>query len=219
VYIYLLKNFGDVFMVIEGEEIINSAMEATKLVDKNLNELKVIIQNFTVKLNEKDQEIRVREAKIQELENARREKEAQIEKLVKELEISKEKVSKSEDEIRKLEKSNMEMKQELQGIQEQFSKISEMYRELSKKKDEAIGIRELLTIYVTLLEQVFAGMPHAKILWLLHGAKNTLKREELVKTSGVQPAVILKSIYDLQNANLVTYDMNSQNVTLIKKLY
>ncbi len=206
-------------MVIEGEEIINSAMEATKLVDKNLNELKVIIQNFTVKLNEKDQEIRVREAKIQELENARREKEAQIEKLVKELEISKEKVSKSEDEIRKLEKSNMEMKQELQGIQEQFSKISEMYRELSKKKDEAIGIRELLTIYVTLLEQVFAGMPHAKILWLLHGAKNTLKREELVKTSGVQPAVILKSIYDLQNANLVTYDMNSQNVTLIKKLY
>ena len=206
-------------MVIEGEEIINSAMEATKLVDKNLNELKVIIQNFTVKLNEKDQEIRVREAKIQELENARREKEAQIEKLVKELEISKEKVSKSEDEIRKLEKSNMEMKQELQGIQEQFSKISEMYRELSKKKEEAIGIRELLTIYVTLLEQVFAGMPHAKILWLLHGAKNTLKREELVKTSGVQPAVILKSIYDLQNANLVTYDMNSQNVTLIKKLY
>jgi predicted RNase H-like nuclease (RuvC/YqgF family) len=206
-------------MVIEGEEIINSAMEATKLVDKNLNELKVIIQNLTGKLNEKDQEIRVREAKIQELENARREKEAQIEKLVKELEISKDRVSKNEDEIRKLEKSNMEMKQELQGIQEQFSKISEMYRELSKKKEEAIGIRELLTIYVTLLEQVFAGMPHAKILWLLHGAKNTLKREELVKTSGVQPAVILKSIYDLQNANLVTYDMNSQNVTLIKKLY
>ncbi|MBS7251414.1 MAG: hypothetical protein KIH08_12630 [Candidatus Freyarchaeota archaeon] len=206
-------------MVFEGEEVINSAMEATKLVDKNLNELKAIIQSLTGKLDEKDQEIKVREAKIQELESAKREKEAQIEKLVRELEISREKVSKSEDEVRRLEKSNMEMKQELQGIQEQFSKISEMYRELSKKKDEAIGVRELLTIYVTLLEQVFAGMPHAKILWLLHGAKHTLKREELVKTSGVQAAVILKSIYDLQNANLVTYDMNSQDVTLIKKLY
>ncbi|MEM2135312.1 MAG: hypothetical protein QW261_07095 [Candidatus Jordarchaeaceae archaeon] len=206
-------------MVIEGEEVIKSAMEATKLVDKNLSELKVIIQNLTNKLSEKDQEIKVREAKIQELESAKREREAQIEKLVRELEISREKVSKSEDEVRRLEKSNMEMKQELQGIQEQFSKISEMYRELSKKKDEAIGVRELLTIYVTLLEQVFAGMPHAKILWLLHGAKRTLKREELVKTSGVQAAVILKSIYDLQNANLVTYDMNSQDVTLIKKLY
>jgi len=94
-----------------------------------------------------------------------------------------------------------------------------MYSELSKKKDEAIDVRELLTIYVTLLEQVFAGMPHARVLWLLHGAKTTLTRDEITKTSGFQPAVILKSIFDLQNSKLVQYDTNSQDVKLIRKLY
>ncbi|MGQ9721948.1 MAG: hypothetical protein ACUVXA_11570 [Candidatus Jordarchaeum sp.] len=206
-------------MVIEGEANISSAIEATKLVEETLNEVKVTIENLTNKLKEKEQEIKAKEAKTQELEATKKEKEARIETLTKELETAKEKSSRSEDEVRKMELENIKMKQELQGIQEQMSKISEMYREMSKKKDEAIDVRELLTIYVTLLEQVFAGMPHAKVLWLLHGARSNLSREELTKTSGVQPAVVLKSIHDLQHAKLVQYDMSNQNVKLLRKLY
>jgi uncharacterized phage infection (PIP) family protein YhgE len=174
-------------MVIEGEPSINSAIDATKLIDKTLNQVKN-------KLGEKDAELGRLRAEIESLK-------------------------KMEKKNVEMEKENIAMKNELQGIKDQLSKISTMYSELSKKKDEAIDVRELLAIYVTLLEQVFAGMPHARVLWLLHGAKNTLTRDEITKTSGFQPAVILKSIFDLQNSKLVQYDTNSQNVRLIRKLY
>lgn len=185
-------------MVIEGEEIINSLIDANKLIDRTLNQVKTI-------LGEKDAEIgRLR---------------TEIENLNKKITEQKQEKERSEEEIRKIESENIEMEKELQGIKDQLSKISTMYSDLSKKKDEAINVRELLTIYVTLLEQVFAGMPHAKVLWLLHGAKNILSRDELTKTSGFQPAVVLKSIHDLNNSKLVQYDMNTQNVTLLRKLY
>lgn len=227
-------------MFIEGEANIDSAIEATKLIDNTLSQVKNNIQNITNQLKEKDeevqklkteienlnkktteqkQELETKDAKTKELETTIKEKEAKVETLTKGLETAKETSSRSEEEIRKMEKENLEMKTELQGIQEQLSKISSMYSELSQKEDDAIDVRELLTIYVTLLEQVFAGLPHAKVLWFLHGAKNQLKRDELTKTSGFQPAVVLKSIYDLQQAKLVQYDMNTHDVKLLRKLY
>lgn len=206
-------------MVIEGEANLDSAIEATKLIDNTLNQVKNNFQSITNQLKEKDEELQRLKTELENLNKKIGEQKQEIETLTKDLETAKEKSSRSEEEIQKMEKENIEMKRELSGIQEQLSKISEMYRELSHKKDEAIDVRELLTIYVTLLEQVFAGMPHAKVLWLLHGAKSTLNRNELTKTSGVQPAVILKSIHDLQQAKLVQYDMNSQDVKLLRKLY
>lgn len=213
-------------MVIEGEANLDSAIEATKLIDNTLNQVKNNFQSITNQLKEKDEELQRLKTELENLNKKIGEqkqeietKETKIETLTKDLETAKEKSSRSEEEIQKMEKENIEMKRELSGIQEQLSKISEMYRELSHKKDEAIDVRELLTIYITLLEQVFAGMPHAKVLWLLHGAKSTLNRNELTKTAGVQPAVILKSIHDLQQAKLVQYDMNSQDVKLLRKLY
>lgn len=206
-------------MVIEGEANLDSAIEATKLIDNTLNQVKNNFQSITNQLKEKDEELQRLKTELENLNKKIGEQKQEIETLTKDLETAKEKSSRSEEEIQKMEKENIEMKRELSGIQEQLSKISEMYRELSHKKDEAIDVRELLTIYITLLEQVFAGMPHAKVLWLLHGAKSTLNRNELTKTSGVQPAVILKSIHDLQQAKLVQYDMNSQDVKLLRKLY
>lgn len=206
-------------MVIEGEANLDSAIEATKLIDNTLNQVKNNFQSITNQLKEKDEELQGLKTELENLNKKIGEQKQEIETLTKDLETAKEKSSRSEEEIQKMEKENIEMKRELSGIQEQLSKISEMYRELSHKKDEAIDVRELLTIYITLLEQVFAGMPHAKVLWLLHGAKSTLNRNELTKTAGVQPAVILKSIHDLQQAKLVQYDMNSQDVKLLRKLY
>jgi len=228
------------FMITEGEQQIDSAIEAVGLIDKTLKEVRDTIQNITNQLREKDeelkhyrteieelnkkineqqQELEAKDKSIKELETGIKEKEEEIEALTKDLEAVKERSAKREEEIRKMEEENREMKKELQGIQEQLSKISSMYQELSKQKEEAINVRELLTIYVTLLEEVFAGLPHARILWLLHGARNVLTREELTKTSGFQPATVLKSIYDLQSAKLVEYDMDTQNVKLIRKLY
>ena len=93
-----------------------------------------------------------------------------------------------------------------------------MYQEISKEKTEVKNISNLLKIYVTLLEEVFYGRPHARILWLLHETKETMTREELNKTLGFQPAVILRAIQELRNAGLVSYNEDTGEVVLKKRI-
>jgi predicted RNase H-like nuclease (RuvC/YqgF family) len=123
------------------------------------------------------------------------------------------------EEIRKLRESNAAMSSKLKDIEDQMSRLSKTYQELAGKQVEAVDVRELLAIYVTLLEQVFEGRPHAKILWLLHGQKQKMTRAEINKSSGVQPAIVLKSIYDLASANLIHYDEDSQELSIKRRLY
>jgi hypothetical protein len=124
-----------------------------------------------------------------------------------------------EEEINRLKTENTQMSTKLKDIEDQLNKISKTYQELSGKFTEAVDVRQLLTIYVTLLEEVFEGRPHAKILWLLHGQKPVLTREEINKSSGFQPAIVLKSIHDLANADLIDYNDTAQELSLKRKLY
>jgi predicted RNase H-like nuclease (RuvC/YqgF family) len=134
-------------------------------------------------------------------------------------EDSRSELDSKDDNLRRLREENAAKASQLKEIEDQMAKISKTYQELAGKQTEAVDVRELLTIYVTLLEQVFEGRPHAKILWLLHGKKAVLTRSEINKTSGFQPAIVLKSIFDLANANLINYNENTQELSLKRKLY
>jgi predicted RNase H-like nuclease (RuvC/YqgF family) len=134
-------------------------------------------------------------------------------------EDSRSELDNKDDNLRRLREENAAKASQLKEIEDQMAKISKTYQELAGKQTEAVDVRELLTIYVTLLEQVFEGRPHAKILWLLHGKKTVLTRSEINKTSGFQPAIVLKSIFDLANANLINYNENTQELSLKRKLY
>jgi predicted nuclease with TOPRIM domain len=134
-------------------------------------------------------------------------------------ENSKTQLDAKDEELNRLKQENNGMASKLKDIEDQMNRISKTYQELSGKFTEAVDVRELLTIYVTLLEQVFEGRPHAKILWLLHGKKAVLTRDEINKSSGFQPAIVLKSIYDLANTNLINYNDNTKELSLKRKLY
>ncbi|MHA1505669.1 MAG: hypothetical protein ACTSR0_00545 [Candidatus Asgardarchaeia archaeon] len=124
-----------------------------------------------------------------------------------------------EGEISKLRQENDKLNRELSMISEQLKRISSLYQEVSKEKEDVSNMRDLLSIYITLLENVFYGKPHARVLWLLHGAKSIMKRSEIVEASAFQPAVIRKAIFDLANAGLVDYDQAKDVVSLKKKLF
>nr|MDO8099396.1 hypothetical protein [Candidatus Njordarchaeota archaeon] len=141
------------------------------------------------------------------------------EKLGKALDVVKETEESKGAEIRKLRESNATMTSRLKDIEDQMGKLSKTYQELVGRRTEAVDVRELLAIYVTLLEEVFEGRPHAKILWLLHGKKATMTRVEINNTSGVQPAIVLKSIHDLANAGLINYNENTQELSVKRRLY
>ena len=163
------------------------------------------------KLKEKEEEVKRLSERVASLEDENR-------KLEQELKITRENLSNVEKSKKEVEEENKKLKDELNKISEQLEKISKMYGELTRERERVESVRELLTIYVTLLETVFAGMPHARILWLLHGVPK-MKRAEITKASGFEPAVVLKSIHDLERAGLVRFNRQKDEVHLLRKLF
>lgn len=112
-----------------------------------------------------------------------------------------------------------ELRKEMDEINEQLGRVSELYREASAEKEalaEKVDVSDLLAIYITLIETVFYGKPHARILYTLHDVKTAITRKNITSSTGIQPAAVLKAVHDLVAADLVSYDEDSQDVKLTK---
>ena len=115
-----------------------------------------------------------------------------------------------------------ELRQEMDEINAQLSRVSELYREASAEKEalqEKVDVSDLLAIYITLIETVFYGKPHARILYTLHDVKSAITRKNIASSTGIMPAAVLKAVHDLAAADLVSYDDETQEVALKKDIF
>ncbi|UJG43242.1 MAG: hypothetical protein K9W46_12825 [Candidatus Heimdallarchaeum endolithica] len=141
-----------------------------------------------------------------------KDKEAEIEKLSTE---TKEKLEK----VNELEQKNKEYEEKLNNLEESMSKFRTMYEEIAAEKAKEMDIEELLAIYSILFENVFAANPHTKIILLLQGTdKEEWTREEIVKTTGITPAAVMKALYDLRNNGIVDIAEDNKTVRLVQRL-
>ena len=136
----------------------------------------------------------------------------QLEK--KEQELN-EREAKLEESLKKSDK----LQEEYLSVQTELNKISSLYKDLQGQKLDTTNVRKILSIYVSLLEKVFQGRPHAQILFLLHGEQNRMSRQDLTKATGFEAAVVLHSIHELHCANLIDYNVEIGVVTLKDRLY
>ncbi|MFX0113251.1 MAG: hypothetical protein ACFFB3_01760 [Candidatus Hodarchaeota archaeon] len=132
---------------------------------------------------------------------------------------SKTKVVSLEESLSKVTQERDRLKTELNAIQDQLGRLSSLYEEASKEQKETQDLSELLGIYITLLEEVFAGRPHAKILYLIHGDKEVWTRGELNKSTGFEPVAILHALHELAAAELIHYDEESNEIRVTKRIY
>ncbi len=154
-------------------------------------------------------------------------------KIIKENEELKEQLNKKEEEIKeiktqyeetnssieKIKEQNKEYEEKLAKVEENMKKFREMYEELASEKAKEIDVEELLAIYSILFENVFAANPHTKILLLLQGTdKKEWTRGEIVKTTGIAPAAVLRVLYDLRNNGIIELDDDNKTVRLVQKL-
>ena len=225
----VLQGLSEIENVLKGAKVLVEELNTVKSENK---QLKNEIANLKNKLSEFEERVEKLKTENLGLKNTLESKEVEInrlneevssltsknKKLREELELSEKRFSEMDEYKRKLEEENKKLKGELDKISEQLEKISQMYKEIAGERERVEDIKELLTIYVTLLETVFAGMPHAKVLWLLHGVPR-MRRSEVTKAAGFEPAIILKSIYDLERAKLVEYNRDKDEIHLVRKLY
>ncbi len=118
-----------------------------------------------------------------------------------------------------LQKERDELRKEMDDITGQLTRVSELYRDASAEKEslqEKVDVSDLLAIYITLIETVFYGKPHARILYTLHDVKTAITRKNITSSTGIQPAAVLKAVHDLVAADLISYDEESQDVSLTK---
>jgi len=188
------------------------------------------------KLSSESEELRASKREAEEKAWAAEEKVTeianQLEKVKSDLNMAEEEAanlrSKAEDAetakgeaVSALQAERDELRREMDEIQEQLGRVSELYREASAEKDalqEKVDVSDLLAIYITLIETVFYGKPHARILYTLHDVKTAITRKNLVSSTGIQPAAVLKAVHDLANADLVSYNDDTQDVELTKDI-
>lgn len=177
------------------------------------------IQKIVKDMNEElleEQELRATaDARVEELSNELQLKIATIERLERTIN----ELKTTADETTDLKTKNKALQAELDAIQTQLEKMSETYKELVSEQEASIPVQELLALYIALLEDVFYAQPHAKTLFLLHGRKKEMTRDEIVKTAGHEPTAIRKALGDLSRANLIDYDVEAGKASLKKRLY
>jgi hypothetical protein len=140
-------------------------------------------------------------------------------KMREELEEKERMLSEREEKLNQAQLAQQQLTFEYMSLENEFKKISDLFKEMSDKQDTSLDVKQLLGIYIALLEKVFAGQPHAKILYLLHGDKSTMTREELTKTTGFAPAIVLHSLHELNRAELVKYDVEDDRAELVNRIF
>ncbi len=212
------------------EKLKDSLQKSIAIADE---ENKTKLMELTQKINEMNNIVAKKDTEFRNSEEEKNRLKQEIESIKQEVESARQEVKNKDDELnavsvkleelqnekQKAESEDAKMKEEYLAVQDQLKKLSGMYQELSAKQDDAVNIREILSVYIVLLEEVFQGKPHVRILFMLHGDKPQLSRQEIVKAGGFQPAAVLHSIHDLAGANLVKYDMDNDTVELVRKIF
>ncbi|UCH05570.1 MAG: hypothetical protein JSW05_05245 [Candidatus Thorarchaeota archaeon] len=155
-----------------------------------------------------------------ELESTKESLDAKLKTAEEEIEALKSDTAKDE-EIETLRKERDELQAEMDEITGKLERVSELYRETAAEKDklqEKVDVSDLLAIYIVLIENIFGGKPHARVLYTLHNTKTAITRKNIESSTGIMPTAVIKAIHDLRNADLVSYDEESQEVKLIKEI-
>lgn len=171
------------------------------------------IKRLSISKIEESQMVSDRSSMLQQVDELR----TRIEGLLDDLD----KAGQSSRALEDVTKERDELKSEMSQITEQLQRVSELYREASAEKDklkEKVDVSDLLAIYITLIETVFGGKPHARVLYTLHNTKTAITRKNLESSTGIMPTAVIKAIHDLRNAQLVSYDDETQEVKLIKDI-
>jgi DNA repair exonuclease SbcCD ATPase subunit len=175
--------------LLEGEK--NQLEEATKMLEGDKKQLELEKTNL--------------ESEKNKLEEATKQ-------LEKEKQERDQKIGSLSEEQKRLLKEYASLKVELK----KFAKIAE---ESQDAEFDFGRIKALLSITMLLIEEIWSGQPHYRILLTLHGDKEKMSREQIKNTTGIAGAMVLRAVHELAKIGVLEYDEDTATVTLKKRLF
>ncbi len=218
-------------------DIIDGTLEAVKNIFTQFTDVLKTAKNELITL-EKDKSLLSNDKQQLEGEKDQLEEEKiKLESVKKKLEQDKIQLEqdkrKLEEETKQLEKEKQERDQKIGILTEEQMKLLDEYEKLKVELKKFVKIAEeqeeaefnfdrikaLLSIYRVLLEEIWQGQPHFRILLTLHGDKEEMSREEIKTTTGISGAMVLRAIHELANVYLLEYDEDKDMVKLKKRMF
>ncbi|MFX0188600.1 MAG: coiled-coil domain-containing protein [Candidatus Hodarchaeota archaeon] len=189
--------------------------DTLKIIDETISAVKGI-PNILGAAKQKLIEIRNERDKLErektQLELDKKKLEQETKKLAKEKQERDEKIGEMTEE-------QMRLLDEYKKVKEELRKFARIAAEMEEQELDFDRIQALLSIYTVLLEKIFQGQPHFRILLTLHGDKEEMSREEIKNTTGIQGAMVLRAVQELDKVDLVDYDIETNLAKLKKRLF
>ena len=224
-----------------------SEKKTLEIIDDTLHSVSENFQNFIDVLETAKNELIILEKDKEELSQEKELLEGekdQLEEATKMLEGDKKQLelekTNLESEKIKLEEATKLLKKEKQERDQKIGSLSEEQKRLLKeyaslkvelKKFAKIAeeshdaefdfgrIKALLSITMLLIEEIWSGQPHYRILLTLHGDKEKMSREQIKNTTGIAGAMVLRAVHELAKIGVLEYDEDTAMVTLKKRLF
>ena len=197
-----------------------------KGIDNALKTAEEIFKQFTVTLNNARNELINLETEKKQAIGEKKELEgekARLEAREKQLEGETQKLEKEKQErdqkIGAMTGEQMKLLDEYEKVKVELQKFAQTSADQEEMELNFERIQALLFIYRVLIEEIWQGQPHYRVLYTLHGEKEEMTREELKNTTGIGGAFILRSVQELANVGLLDYNEDTGTAKLKKRLF
>ncbi|MHA2429709.1 MAG: hypothetical protein ACXACC_01630 [Promethearchaeota archaeon] len=186
------------------------------------NELIILEQDKTQLSQDKN----LLEREKRQLEEATRlletEKQA-LEREKAELELEKQKLeaekAEKEQKIGELTGEQLRLLDEYKNLKIELKKFMKIAQDQEESEYNFERIKALLSITMLLIQEIWQGQPHYRILLTLHGDKEEMTREEIKNTTGISGAMVLRAVHELANIDVLQYDEEKSLVKLKRRLF
>lgn len=186
------------------------------------NELIILEQDKTQLSQDKD----LLEREKRQLEEATKlletEKQA-LEREKAELELEKKKLEAEKEEkeqkIGELTGEQLRLLDEYKNLKIELKKFMKIAQDQEESEYNFERIKALLSITMLLIQEIWQGQPHYRILLTLHGDKEEMTREEIKNTTGISGAMVLRAVHELANIDVLQYDEEKSLVKLKRRLF
>jgi len=186
-------------------KIIDGAIKAVKEIPDVLKTAKDELINIE---NERD---RLEKEKTQ-LEQEKKKLEQETRQLAQEKQEKDEKIgAMTEDQMKLLD--------EYKKVKVELTKFAKITAEMDEAEFNFDRIKALLSIYTVLIEKIWQGQPHYRILLTLHGDKEEMTRDEIKNTTGIVGAFVIRAVHELANVDLLQIDEDSGLIKLKQRLF
>jgi chromosome segregation ATPase len=197
------KKFIDVLETAKNELIILENDKAQLSHDKELLENEKEQLEQATKMLEKDKDNLEREKQLLETDKQKLEKEKE----------------EKEQKIGELTSEQLRLLDEYKNLKVELKKFMKIAQDQEESEFNFERIKALLSITMLLIQEIWQGQPHYRILLTLHGEREEMTREQLKNTTGISGAMVLRAIHELVKIDLVEYDEERSLVKLKKRLF